>query len=135
MKVRIKGLWLMAALTAPLGLSACGVAKSNQIAAMNPEQLATLPDRDICQGLVFNRTNANLLAEVSKRQLGDCSPAHFACISWGAHFGSPAYVQCRAQLGAAAMTSQAILSATPAQPAQPRCVSVASASGSSTTCY
>lgn len=125
----------------PIVLSACGVARSNQIAVMSPEQLATVSDRDICQGITFNRSNTNLVAEVSKRQLGDCAPAHFTCTSWGASFGSPAYVQCRAQLAGAAMTSQAISSATPAQPRQPRCISVATGAtplqgaSSSTTCY
>jgi len=118
----------------PALLAACGVARSNQIAAMAPEQLAGLSDRDICQGFMFNRSNGNLLAEVSRRQLGDCAPDHFTCTSWGASFGSPAYVQCRAQLAGAARTSQAISAATP-QPRQPQCVSVATAHGNSTTCY
>jgi hypothetical protein len=124
----------VAALLLPLALAGCGVARSNQIAAMSPDQLAAVSDRDICQGFTFNRSNANILTEVNRRQLGDCAPDHFTCTSWGASFGSSAYVQCRAQLAGAARTSQAISAAAP-QPRQPQCVSVASARGSSTTCY
>jgi hypothetical protein len=89
---------------------------------------------NIFQGFMFNRSNANLLAEIAKRQLGDCMPDHFTCVDWGASFGSPAYVQCRAQLGAAERTSRAIISATPQQ-REPRCVSVATGTSTSTTCY
>jgi hypothetical protein len=124
---------LLAAMLAAV-LAACGVARSNQIAAMTPDQLAVVTDKDICQGFMLNRGNANLLAEVNKRQLGDCSPDHFTCASWGASFGRPKYVQCRAQLDAAARTSQATQSATP-QPRQLQCVSVSSARGTSTTSF
>jgi hypothetical protein len=93
----------VASLLSGLLLSACGLAQSNQIAAMSPQELAGLSDRHICQGVKFNKSNANLAAEVSKRKLGDCSVDHFQCVSWGAEFGSPAYVQCRSQLRAASM--------------------------------
>ncbi len=133
---------LVAAALLPIALAACGLAQSNQIAAMPPEQLVSLSDRFICQGLLFNRANANLQAEVTKRQLGDCAPDHFSCASWGAGLGSQAYVQCRSQLRAAARVSQAIQAIeTSPQSKEPRCVSVASGAtplqgaSSSTTCY
>jgi hypothetical protein len=119
----------------PLLASACGVARSNQIAAMNSAELATVSDRDICQGLMFNRSNTNLLAEGAKRQLGDCSSDHFTCVSWGASFGSQPYLQCRTQLAAAARTALAIRLAVPPPQRQPQCVSVATGTNSSTTCY
>src|SRR5262245_39520559 len=96
-----------ALLIAPV--SACGIARLNQIAAMNPEQLAVVSDRDVCRGLMFNRDNADLVGDATKWRLDDCSDAHFTCVSWGASFGNPTYVQCRAQLAGAAMTSQAIV--------------------------
>ena len=48
-----------------LVLSACGLARSNQIAAMSLQEMAALPDQDICQGVMFNRSNANLAAEIT----------------------------------------------------------------------
>jgi hypothetical protein len=84
---------------------------------------------------MFNRRNTNLLTEVAKRQLSDCSLDHFTCVSWGASFGSQPYVQCRAQLAAAARTSLAIRFATPPPPRQAQCVSVATSTSSAVTCY
>jgi hypothetical protein len=66
---------------AGIGLIAgCGVVRSNRIAAMAPEQLATVSDQEICRGLMFNKGSANLQAEVGARKLGDCSPDHFQCV-------------------------------------------------------
>jgi hypothetical protein len=103
--VLTRGVVAAGALLLPLLLSACGVARSNQIAAKSPEELAVVSDRDICRGLTFNRDNDTLRAEAAKRRLGDCTDAHFLCVSWGGSLGSAAYVQCRSQLRAATIAA------------------------------
>jgi len=86
------------ALFVGLLLAGCGVARSNRIATLPHDQLATVSDRDICDGLAFNPDSANLQAEVATRRLGDCSQDHFMCVSWGYAFGSPEYMYCRSKL-------------------------------------
>jgi hypothetical protein len=82
-------------------LVGCGIMSPGEIASLPPEQLAKLSDHDICRGLALYRSNANLLAEAQRRDLGDCSADHFLCLSWGAKPGSPEYARCRADMARA----------------------------------
>jgi hypothetical protein len=106
--------------------------RSNQIASMTPEELATASDRDICLGLLFNRNNPNLLFEADKRKLGDCSQDHFLCVSWGAAPGSPQYIQCRTNLLAASRTAPP--APAPAQDKPKYCTSTGATAGVTMIC-
>jgi len=104
-----------------LALTGCGVARSNQIAELQPQQLTQLSDREICQGLRFNKSNTNLRAEEARRgNLSDCSQDHLKCTGWGAVAGTPAYAQCRSSLALAEMqrrhAAQNAIAATQRQP-------------------
>lgn len=89
---------LLSALFVGILLTACGVSRANRIATLPPDQLATVSDHDICDGLAFNPDSENLQAEVAKRRLGDCTQDHFMCVSWGYALGTPEYTQCRSKL-------------------------------------
>jgi hypothetical protein len=73
--VSTRGMVATGVLLLPLLLSACGVARSNQVAAKSSEELSVASDRDICRGLTFNRDNEKLQVEAAKRRLGDCTDA------------------------------------------------------------
>jgi hypothetical protein len=123
-------------------LAGCGIARSSKIAAMSPDQWATLSDHDICMGLRFNKQIAGLLSEAERRGLGDCSyqaeacsamgakpgtpegtacatgPAqHHQCLVLGTQFGTPEYAQCRVGLAQARAIRAAANSAS--QPQSP----------------
>lgn len=83
-----------------LFVSGCGVIRANEIADSPPGELARVNDQQVCRALSLVRRQDRinrLLAEARVRGLGDCSGAHFYCVSIGANSSPSMYTACRMQ--------------------------------------
>jgi hypothetical protein len=73
--------------------SACGLVRSAQISKMDPVEIQSVSNQQLCSPYNGGPVVA---AERQRRGLGDCSPASQHCVEMGYPPGTSLYLQCQA---------------------------------------